>query len=503
MFCGVMTAQSQRFADDILLHECDGAFWAKPKISVADNGWIYVLMNKYGHPTEQDSVVIYCSTDGGETFEKINNFNLSDDYKQGGFDLVVTGNEPSNISIWLLGAVNNTVTGDAGVYLYQLNADASVFNIVYKNEEYTGTIIKDAAISTNARSPEGSWAPFTIGFALSYNTGNDGHIDYVYSTNGGVAFTKKEMYTKANSEFGALDLSIGQAKASSYYPMAGIVFEMDKESEENIGFIAAVADGDYATDALQVNKKFSATDKTMQPKIQWLCNNELDELYNFMIVYSNYTEGVDWDIVQIVPTAGYDLDNHTLDNISWYFVSASSAIDEECPDLSYDKNLNNYLLVYCTIENDEYKLVHSVQYYEDLAGGDWLKIGDVSSTSTGYDWYYSPVVDINPSNNKACFAFEYYNGSTKLFFDSQWSTEDVENHEIVAKDMNVYPNPASNFINVISENANELITISDLSGKVVYSERAIEKQSSIDISQLSAGMYIVRIGDKATKFVKE
>jgi hypothetical protein len=184
-------------------------------------------------------------------------------------------------------------------------------------------------------------------------------------------------------------------------------------------------------------------------------------------------------------------------------VSASSAIDEECPDLSYDKNLNNYLLVYCTIENDEYKLVHSVQYYEDLAGGDWLKIGDVSSTSTGYDWYYSPVVDINPSNNKACFAFEYYNGSTKLFFDSQWSTEDVENHEIVAKDMNVYPNPASNFINVISENANELITISDLSGKVVYSERAIEKQSSIDISQLSAGMYIVRIGDKATKFVKE
>ncbi|NLL27247.1 MAG: T9SS type A sorting domain-containing protein [Bacteroidales bacterium] len=67
----------------------------------------------------------------------------------------------------------------------------------------------------------------------------------------------------------------------------------------------------------------------------------------------------------------------------------------------------------------------------------------------------------------------------------------------------IYPNPANNLINIITENANELITISDLSGKVVYSEQASKKQNSIDISQLSVGMYIVRIGEKATKFVKE
>ena len=67
----------------------------------------------------------------------------------------------------------------------------------------------------------------------------------------------------------------------------------------------------------------------------------------------------------------------------------------------------------------------------------------------------------------------------------------------------IYPNPASNLLNVISENANELITISDLSGKIVHSEKASEKQTSINVSQLSAGMYIVRVGDKVTKFVKE
>ena len=67
----------------------------------------------------------------------------------------------------------------------------------------------------------------------------------------------------------------------------------------------------------------------------------------------------------------------------------------------------------------------------------------------------------------------------------------------------IYPNPAGNVLNIVSENTNELIVISDLSGKVVHLEKASENQTSINVSQLSAGMYIVRVGDKVTKFVKE
>ena len=67
----------------------------------------------------------------------------------------------------------------------------------------------------------------------------------------------------------------------------------------------------------------------------------------------------------------------------------------------------------------------------------------------------------------------------------------------------IYPNPASNMLSIFSENANELITISDLSGKIVYAEQTSEKQTNINISHLNAGMYIVRIGNKTAKFVKE
>jgi len=69
--------------------------------------------------------------------------------------------------------------------------------------------------------------------------------------------------------------------------------------------------------------------------------------------------------------------------------------------------------------------------------------------------------------------------------------------------INVYPNPAGNLLNiVISENTNELIIISDLFGKIVHSEQVSGKQISIDISNLRASMYMVRIGNKVAKFIK-
>ena len=69
--------------------------------------------------------------------------------------------------------------------------------------------------------------------------------------------------------------------------------------------------------------------------------------------------------------------------------------------------------------------------------------------------------------------------------------------------INVYPNPAGNLLNiVISENTNELIIISDLFGKIVHSEQVSGKKISIDISNLRASMYMVRIGNKVAKFIK-
>lgn len=67
----------------------------------------------------------------------------------------------------------------------------------------------------------------------------------------------------------------------------------------------------------------------------------------------------------------------------------------------------------------------------------------------------------------------------------------------------IYPNPAGNILNIVSENVNETIIITDLSGKTVHVEQANLKQSSINISHLPEGIYIIKIGCKTAKFVKD
>lgn len=497
------SAQAQKFGGDIVLHECGGAFWAKPKISVAGNGWIYVLMNKYGHPDEKDETRFYRSTDGGLTFQQIASGTTPAGTRQGGRDFVVTGDNPSNIAIWYVLADNEEASQKTNVFLIKMDANGQNGNTVY-SISYNNTRTNDVAISTNARSPEDEWSPFVIGFALTTHTlnVNRGNVDYIYSTNGGATFTKKWMYNKVGSEFGAIDLSIGQAKASFYYPFAGIVFEMDKDSygRGNIGFIASSANGGYSTEVLQVNKKLSNDPRCKQPKIQWLCNNTLDEPYNFMIAYTDIFSNDDYDIIKIYPKAGYALGAHTLINLDWERIALSYK-KEDYPDLSYDKNYNNYLLAYRERVGNEYKLVYKVQHYTKIDGGsdEWSYIGDISTTSTGYDWFYSPVVDIDLTRTKACFAFEYYNHGTspsvtKLLFDSEWSTVDVDEITAENKHFSVSPNPATDKITLrLAEEGVYSARIYNMLGMEVATFRFAGTEFTYDVTSIPAGIYLIKL----------
>jgi uncharacterized surface protein with fasciclin (FAS1) repeats len=60
----------------------------------------------------------------------------------------------------------------------------------------------------------------------------------------------------------------------------------------------------------------------------------------------------------------------------------------------------------------------------------------------------------------------------------------------------VYPNPAANMLNV-TLNSNELfnLTITDLNGKQILAERISNISNMIDISNLSSGMYLLRIAN--------
>jgi len=64
--------------------------------------------------------------------------------------------------------------------------------------------------------------------------------------------------------------------------------------------------------------------------------------------------------------------------------------------------------------------------------------------------------------------------------------------------LNLYPNPCSNIINVTS-NKNEHITIYSLDGTI----KLTYVQSKVDVSNLEPGIYLIKQGEKMAKFVKQ
>ena len=85
------------------------------------------------------------------------------------------------------------------------------------------------------------------------------------------------------------------------------------------------------------------------------------------------------------------------------------------------------------------------------------------------------------------------------------STQSVK--DISFYNIDVYPNPASNVINVRSEFTIDNLSVLDLTGRTVKQQISNNKEFSLDVSDLAKGVYLVKLssGEKeaVTKFIKK
>ena len=79
-------------------------------------------------------------------------------------------------------------------------------------------------------------------------------------------------------------------------------------------------------------------------------------------------------------------------------------------------------------------------------------------------------------------------------------TGNVENNS--PGKFSVYPNPASDNITISGVPVNSEIQISDLTGKVLVTQKTLNTLTKIDINQFQQGIYIVRSGLAVKKIVK-
>jgi len=80
--------------------------------------------------------------------------------------------------------------------------------------------------------------------------------------------------------------------------------------------------------------------------------------------------------------------------------------------------------------------------------------------------------------------------------------------DVKSSEIKVYPNPAKNELIIENENLNkenETVQIIDFSGRIIIISQfePSNSQLTIDVSHLQSGIYLLKIGNYRSKFIKE
>jgi hypothetical protein len=70
-------------------------------------------------------------------------------------------------------------------------------------------------------------------------------------------------------------------------------------------------------------------------------------------------------------------------------------------------------------------------------------------------------------------------------------------------DILIYPNPAHSTLTISSTEKIKSVAISNVLGQLLVSEQPTAQKTEINVANLPAGAYVVRINDVVRKFVKE
>jgi hypothetical protein len=141
----------------------------------------------------------------------------------------------------------------------------------------------------------------------------------------------------------------------------------------------------------------------------------------------------------------------------------------------------------------------------DNTFGDWIlndgsgdaEIGDFFFTNTG--------ISGNKYNVKGIidFAFNFFGWLPRNAGDVQQTASCVNSIDENIVTYTIFPNPTEDVVYItFTTSENHIVTLTDISGKVIETN-VLNTNSSIDLSDLSTGIYFLTVNNQTTKIIKK
>ena len=243
------------------------------------------------------------------------------------------------------------------------------------------------------------------------------------------------------------------------------------------------------------------------PTVNELFYEDFDEDLGAFTAYNSIGE-------QVWQQASYN--NVTYANMNGYADGAHENMDWLIsPNIVIAENVYLDFSTAMKFNGEPLHVLLTVDYQDgdDPEDADWENITDLFEYSTGnYTWVESGIVDITdiieslePSGNTFRVAFLYMSTDEAA---AAWEIDYVRVVTVVysveendAVSFNLYPNPASNSINIVADRDAEAQVV-DMAGRQVMSVNVVEGVNTINVADLTSGVYFVRMNGAVVKFVK-
>ena len=165
-----------------------------------------------------------------------------------------------------------------------------------------------------------------------------------------------------------------------------------------------------------------------------------------------------------------------------------------------DEDTYNNLTSQIDVSNQHWTQLTASYTYTDQANLFLYVKGPLTENEVGGDYYIddfslviqgsSPVDFTNTDDIVDIGAYEFTGSSLSI----------GNYNDSVELTYKIYPNPTSNFIYINNLEFNDLISIHNLVGQLVYSNKGNSHNKTIDLSELDSGIYLLKISNNNTSF---
>ena len=135
-------------------------------------------------------------------------------------------------------------------------------------------------------------------------------------------------------------------------------------------------------------------------------------------------------------------------------------------------------------------------------------ISYMQSSIFEYQWFYEEEQMLGLSSSYIIADLE---GTYSLLLLDQWGCKYNSNEVFFSplslnnynqNKLSVYPNPASNYLDVIIDSEQSFIELYDMQGRKVYSQQLWDVKNRLDIQFLDRGTYLLKVYSKGQQLTK-